>query len=54
MITPRGQILVSRIGDATLRVVCSVLCVARLSVVRGVGVGVCVGVCVGVGGGVSR
>ena len=52
--TLRGQILVSRTGDDTLRVLCCALCVvcARCVCVVGVqrvGVGVC-----GVGVGVSR
>ena len=44
MITLRGQILVSRTGDDTLRVECCVLCVCALCVVFVVGVQ-----CVGVG-----
>ena len=59
--TLRGQILGSRRGDDTLRVLCCVLCVCALCVVcvvgvQCVGVGVCGGVCVGVcvGVGVSR
>ena len=51
VITLRGQILVSRTGDDTLRVLCCVLCVCALCVVRFVGVQC---VCVGVGVGVSR
>ena len=51
--TLRGQILVSRTDDDTLRVLCCVLCVCALCVVgvQCVGVRVCVGVlvCVGVG-----
>ena len=42
--TPRGQTLVSRTGDATLRVVCCVLCVVCVVGVQCVGVGVGVGV----------
>ena len=49
VITPRGQILLSRTDDATLRVMCCVLCVCSLCVVCVVGVQ-----CVGVGVGVSR
>ena len=40
--TLREQILVSRIGDDTLRVLCCVLCVACVVGVQCVGVGVCV------------
>ena len=43
--TQRGQILVISTGDATLRVLCCVLCVCALLVVCVVGVQ-CVGVCV--------
>ena len=51
----RGQILVSRTGGATLRVVHCALCVVGVQCVGvGVCVDVCVGVCVGVGVGVSR
>ena len=42
VITLRGQILVSRTGDDTLRVLCCVLCVVCLVGVQCVGVGVCV------------
>ena len=49
VITLRGQILVSRTDDATLRVLCCVLCVRSLCVVCVVGVQ-----CVGAGVGVSR
>ena len=38
VITLRGQILVSRTGDDTLRVLCCVLCVCALCVVCVVGV----------------
>ena len=38
--TLRGQILVSRTGDATLRVLCCVLCVVCVVGVHCVGVGV--------------
>ena len=47
VITLRGQFLVSRIGDDTLRVLCCVLCVCALCVC------VCVGVGVGAGAGVG-
>ena len=46
--TLRGQILVSRTGDDTLRVLCCVLCVVCVVGMQ------CVGVVVVVGVGVSR
>ena len=49
VMTLRGQFLVSRTGDDTLRVLCCVLFVVCVVGVQSVGVGVCVGVCVGVG-----
>ena len=49
VITLRGQILVSRTDDATLRVLCCALCVCTLCVLCVVGVQ-----CVGVGVAVSR
>ena len=46
--TLREQILVSRIGDDTLRVLCCMLCDVCVVGVQCVGVGVCVGIGVGV------